>query len=221
MSNPKERRDDPFYEFGSFGCTKCHSWNRFHPRNASKLEGARLAFVQGGKLGSRLVFLTPPITVTVWKDNCEARWMPPKMPFKYVHAPLLARNGDGRTDFPGVRRHASSTRWGKTKVELGLSSRIRSLADPLPAKLADEVVENYERLRAAAPRSHIALTYEEALPWLPPLVDRDRQESYRRFLAKLGHGNDGRGGVPCVRNVSGKKRPRSCCGNRRQAGKCS
>ena len=30
-----------------------HSRNLFHPRNASKLEGARLALVQGGKLGSR------------------------------------------------------------------------------------------------------------------------------------------------------------------------
>ena len=211
-SNPKERRDDPFYEFGSFGCTKCHSKNLFHPNNASKLEGARLAFVQGGKLGSRLVFLTPPVTVTVWRDNCEARWMPPKMPFKYAHAPLLVRNGDVHNEFPSVRKLASSTRWGKARVELGLSSRIRSLAEPLPAKLALEVIETYERLRAAAPRSHIALTYEEALPWLPSLVDRDREESYHSFLAKLSTDNGKRTGIPRARIGAGKKRPRSCCG---------
>jgi len=149
--------------------------------------------------------------------------MPPKMPFKYAHAPLLARNGDGRTDFPGVRRHASSTRWGKTKVELGLSSRIRSLAEPLPAKLADEVVENYERLRAAAPRSHIALTYEEALPWLPPLVDRDREKSHQRFLAKLGHfGGDGKRSF-IHHGVPPEAGSRRCCGMSRcrTRGRCT
>ena len=81
--------------------------------------------------------------------------MPPKMPFKYAHAPLLVQNGDSGSDFASVRKFASGTRWGKVKVELGLSSRIRSLAEPLPANLADEVVENYERLRAATrPSSH-------------------------------------------------------------------
>lgn len=211
LSNPKERRDDPFYEFGSFGCTKCHYRNLFHPKNASKLEGARLAFVQGGKLGSRLVFLTPPISVTLWKENCEARWMPRKMPFKYAHAPLLVRNGDKHSDFPLVRKFASSTRWGKAKVELGLSSKIRSLAKPLPTKLADELIKNYERLRKKAPRSHLAKTYDESLPWLPPVVDRDREKSYRRILAKLSHDNDGMGSILCVRDTLRKSKSR-CCG---------
>jgi hypothetical protein len=58
-------RTDPLYEFGSFGCTKCHCSNLFHPRHAEDLKGSRLAFVQGGDDGSRLVFLTPPITVRV------------------------------------------------------------------------------------------------------------------------------------------------------------
>ncbi len=59
--NLNDQRADPFYEYGSFGCTGCHSKNLLHPRHAEKLNGARLAFVQGGNLGSRLVFLTPPI----------------------------------------------------------------------------------------------------------------------------------------------------------------
>src|SRR3954470_21807193 len=93
--DPDERRDDPFYELGSFGCTGCHSTTLFHPRHARELEGSKLAFIQGGALGARLVFLTPPITVTVWRDRCEARWVPPvngKMPFKYAQAPILAYN---------------------------------------------------------------------------------------------------------------------------------
>ncbi|MGD0896816.1 MAG: hypothetical protein ABR915_03200 [Thermoguttaceae bacterium] len=211
-SNPKERRDDPFYEFGSFGCTKCHSRNLFHPRNASKLEGARLAFVQGGKQGSRLVFLTPPITVTVWKNNCEARWMPPKMPFKYAHAPLLVRNDGGRSDFPSVRKFASRTRWGRTKVERGLSSRIRSLAEPLPPELACEVIETYERLRKEARRSAFAATYDEALPWPPPMPDRKREKTYQEFLSSLSRDANGTGKVLHTEVPPPRTGLHACCG---------
>ena len=35
--NPDEKRSDPFWEFGSFGCTGCHSTNLMNPRNANKL----------------------------------------------------------------------------------------------------------------------------------------------------------------------------------------
>ena len=83
---PDERRDDPFYEFGSFGSTGCHLNNLFNPRHEKDLDGARLAFVQGGPQGTRLVFLTPPVTINVWEDRCEARWVPTKMPFKYAEA---------------------------------------------------------------------------------------------------------------------------------------
>ena len=101
--NSKDQRADPFYEFGSFGCTTCHSTNLLHPRNAANLDGARLAFVQGGRSGSSLVFLTPPVTVKVWKNNCEVRWVPPMMPFKYAAAPILVRN-NGRSHFKLVNK---------------------------------------------------------------------------------------------------------------------
>src|SRR5688500_10149371 len=90
--DPNERRTDPFWEFGSFGCTGCHSNNLFNPRHAAELEGARLAFAQGGRQGFRLVFLTPPITIKNWEDRCEARWVPAEMPFRYEHAPVLVAN---------------------------------------------------------------------------------------------------------------------------------
>src|SRR6516162_6921379 len=99
----KDVRTDPMYEFGSFGCTKCHSTNLFHPRHAEDLHGARLAFVQGGHLGSRLVFLTPPIKVRKWSGYCEARWKPVEMPFKYAEAPILASN-EMASDFPLIEQ---------------------------------------------------------------------------------------------------------------------
>jgi len=182
--NPGEKRDDPFYEFGSFGCTKCHSKNLLHPNHARDLEGARLAFVQGGRLGSRLVFLTPPITVKKWAHNCELRWTPAEMPFKYKEEPTLVSN-NGYTDFPSVKQFALHAAGGK--IEGCFSSRIRSRARPLEPRLAREVVKVYEEKRAKAAGewpSVIAATYDEALPWKPPKVDRNRKATYRFLIAQ-------------------------------------
>lgn len=203
-SKKEERRDDPFYEFGSFGCTGCHSRNLLNPKNAANLEGARLAFVQGGNLGSRLVFLTPPITVTVRQSVCEARWAPPLRPFKYARAPILAWN-DGRSDFKAVEQFAC-TSWGRKKIELGLSSRIRSRATPLPPRLAREVIEVYERWRKKSPRSAFARTYDEAMPWRPPVFEPDRENRYRYLLAKLS-----REGAAQFQRSSPKRRVSACC----------
>ena len=71
-NDPQETRADPFYELGSFGCTKCHSMNLMHPRRAHELDGARFAFAQGGPLGFRLILLTPPARIVVHRDRCEA-----------------------------------------------------------------------------------------------------------------------------------------------------
>ena len=206
-AHPDERRDDPFYEFGSFGCTGCHSHTLFHPRRAHELEGARLAFAQGGPLGLRMVFLTPPVTVRVWSDRCEARWAPAEMPFKYTDAPILALNGE-RGDFPLVDQFARDT--NRTTAEGRLSSRLRSLAKPLSIKMAREVIAIYERKRLKAARG-IASTYDEALPWSPPMVDRTREATYRSHITQLSDDaadllND---------EVESKDQP-SCCLSRRR-----
>jgi hypothetical protein len=177
-----ERRDDPYYEFGSFGCTGCHSRNLMHPRHADELEGARLGFVQGGHLGTRLVYLSPPIKVVRWKDRCEARWRPHAKPFRYAFAPILASNRR-RGDFHGVERFARATR--RTSIEGGLSSRFRNRTKALDEKLAAEVVQVYERLRSRAGRSSFAKTYDLALPFPPPDVDRQRRRTYLRRLREL------------------------------------
>lgn len=185
-------RSDPFYEFGSFGCTKCHSRNLFHPRHAEKLEGSRLAFVQGGYGGFRLVFLTPPITVKKWTANCEARWTPAEMPFKYTEAPILAYN-NGKSDFPLVEEFARDTK--RTTLEGGLSSRLRSRSTPLPTDMAKQVVSVYEWHRKEKPHS-IASAYYEALPYVTK-IDRDRYYTYQRSIRKL---RSEANGVECTLN---------------------
>jgi hypothetical protein len=51
LSKPHERRDDPFWEFGSFGCTGCHRRNLLNPKRSGELNGTQFAFVQGGDKG--------------------------------------------------------------------------------------------------------------------------------------------------------------------------
>lgn len=56
LSVPGEMRTDPLWEFGSFGLTGCHKRNLMNPRNVDILDGARLAFAQGGEDGFKLFF---------------------------------------------------------------------------------------------------------------------------------------------------------------------
>lgn len=185
-----DTRADPFYEFGSFGCTECHCTNLFHSRHAEELQGARLAFVQGGDRGARLVLLTPPITVKVWQRNCEARWTPAEMPFKYTEAPILASN-HGSSDFPLIEEFVRET--DCPTLESGLSSRLRSRADALPVAMAKQVISTYERQRKEKPRSAIASTYYEALPYVTK-IDCDRKSTYQHLIRKLcaeGSGDEG------------------------------
>jgi len=178
---PNDPRSDPFYEFGSFGCTKCHCRNLFHPRHADDLDGSRLAFVQGGNDGTRLVFLTPPIAVKVWEDSCEACWSPHEMPFKYSEAPILVAS-DGRSDFSLVKSFAN--RANRSTLEGCFSSRIRALSRPLASDMAKQVITVYKRFRNQSRRSAIAKFYFEALPYVAE-IDHHRRKTYNRLQSKL------------------------------------
>jgi hypothetical protein len=196
-----DQRSDPFYEFGSFGCTGCHSSNLLHKNRAAKLKGARLAFVQGGKLGSRLVLLTPPIAVVKkWKEHCEkkrkwisireVRWKPMDMPFTYTEAPVLVSN-DGYSHFPSVKEFARGTHC-PTLVS-GLASLIRSRACALDEQMAKEVVAVYKRWRRKATATHsgIASTYDETMLPAPRVLDPNRKATYRSEIKKLVSDNIG------------------------------
>lgn len=174
-----DSRTDPLYEFGSFGCTGCHSRNLLHLRHAADLAGARLAFAQGGHGEVRLVLLTPPITINVWATHCEATWRPVPMPFRFSDAPLLVAN-DGRTDFARIVPFLTAT--SRSTLQGAFASRFRSRATPLPADLARQIVAVYERRRKK--RSAIAQHYVEALP-LVTRVDRNRLKTFREHRARL------------------------------------
>jgi hypothetical protein len=172
-------RNDPFYEFGSFGCTRCHSTNLMRIANADNLSDGRLAFVQGGPDGFRLVLLTPPIEVQAIGNSCVARWRR-VMPFKYSDAPVVVCNG-GRGHFPGIKRYVNHT--NRSTIEGKFSSRFRSRVEQLEPDLAKELIHVYQEQRRLAPRSAIASEYHQALPGLTR-VDDHRKRTYQRLLRK-------------------------------------
>ena len=181
LSNPKEMRSDPFWEFGSFGLTGCHSKNLMNPKKSSELNGARFAFAQGGELGMRLVYLSPPIKIALHGSLCEAIWQPHEMPFKYSAAPVLIDHAGG-TGFPLLKRFLKRTDRGGW---LGrFSSRFRSRRQPLEAQLSEELVRVYEKARRSAPASALSRFYIDALPYAPPNVDRYRESTYSDRLEK-------------------------------------
>ena len=174
-------RSDPFWEFGSFGVTGCHARTLLHPKNAHKLIGVRLAFAQGGELGTRLVFLSPGVKRV---NGSEALWSPCKMPFRYVDAPLLI-NKRRETEFPRLRRTLLG---GNRRTLVGqFSSNFRSCTQPLEDRIAREIVAVYERRRASTGLAALAKNYVEALPGDREYMSRqERIRYYEEYLERAG-----------------------------------
>lgn len=182
LSCPKEKREDPFWEFGSFGSTSCHMKNLMNPEKAkARLEGARLAFAQGGHEGFKLVKLTPPIRIDDSKIPCEALWNPKKMPFRYADAPRLVDH-NGRSDFQFLEPRVRTG--GCVGPVAQFSSMFRTSATPLPSRQARALVRTYEKKIKKARGQMIARTYLEALPYPPP-VEESRQQRKESYIAEL------------------------------------
>lgn len=186
-SRPDEMRSDPFWEFGSFGRTWCHSHNLLGGRSAPLLVGRRLGFAQGGHAGFRLVFITPPIRqVTSYRATdeglfYEATWAPRQWPFRYATAPLLVYN-EGNTDFPCILalvREANRPSWVAK-----FSSKFRSRTEPLSAQDSSEIIQKYQNFLANGKRP-LAERYEHALPYPPPLVDRQRRRTFDDLIQSV------------------------------------
>jgi Nucleotide modification associated domain 3 len=191
-SDPKEMRSDPFWEFGSFGCTGCHGHNLMNPRRIGELAGARLAFAQGGAGGFKLVMLTPPVEVVRHSDRCELRWRPMNMPFRYATAPLIV-DRSGRSDLPRLKRLirvADRSTWPAR-----FSSKFRSRRIPLPTEVAREVCEVFDARHQAALERDIAVSYDQALPYPPSKIDPDRTGTYNSLLANAS--GDIFNDIPC------------------------
>ena len=139
------------------------------------------------------------------------------MPFKYKEAPVLVSNV-GQADFRLVKQFALES--DGTKIEGRFCSKIRSKAKPLKPKLAHEVVKVYEEKRAKALPSAIASTYDEALPWKPPKIDRKRKTTYRFFTAqRQGETDDAESSLHAERTTP-EAQARSRCGLSRSRKRC-
>jgi hypothetical protein len=197
-------RSDPFWEFGSFGITGCHNKNLMTPRNAAKLEGVRLAFAQGGREGTKLVYLSPPVEIVAHADRLEAKW-PHEKPFRYDKAPILVSNST-LSDFP---RLDDSIKGARKTREAQFSSCFRSKTTCLEAQLAKEIIKVYTRRRNRAPVSAFASFYSDALPF-KGAVDTHRRQTYLEKLKEVRESETGnKCRVPKSYSLS-KRPPRKC-----------
>jgi hypothetical protein len=195
--HPEERRDDPFWEFGSFGCTGCHHSNLLNPKRSSELKGTRLAFVQGGDGGFRLIHVTPQISVRDLADICEAVWEPAKMPLTYATAPVVVDN-QGHSDIPLLAEMAHGVK--RTTPVGRFSSAFRSCRRPLAGEVGAEVLDTYRKFRRDA--AEIATRYDQAMPYSPPRIEQDRLRRYELIRSRSKRAAKKATGT--VRNCRGK-----------------
>ncbi len=189
-----DRRGDPFWEFGSFGCTGCHSKNLLHPLNSRIQDGDRLAFVQGGDRGAKLLLITPPVRRVVHGDatsdqRLELRWDARKKPFKYDRAPSLFESNSPRVSgrFPKLIDSLEGT--NRTTIDAKFASRYRARTRPLTPELADELLAGFDSAVREASRADFIAKYEDALPWCDcPTPAADRQGDYESRLSAFGGG---------------------------------
>lgn len=179
-SKAGEKRTDPLWEFGSFGCTGCHQKGLLHPRRLHELNGLRFAFAQGGPSGMKLVHVTPPVKVKKHRIAGEIRWRPKDMPLTYGSAPTLVDN-DGNSDCDGLLKLLEGVK-RETPVAR-FASRFRNRQAPLPLDISEEIVNVYKRFRTGG--AEVSKSYWEAMPWPPPHKDPDRARTYRRLLEDI------------------------------------
>lgn len=177
---PNEMRTDPLWEFGSFGCTRCHRRNLMNPKKLTELNGVRFAFAQNGDLGIKLVHVTPPLTMLHHGSFGEAKWAPAEMPLSYASAPTLVNNS-GESDIPGLLDTISDVR-RRTPVAQ-FASKFRSRRLPLEASLGKSILKTYRRFRRNP--AGVSQSYVDAMPFKPPLVDGDREATYQQLLGNF------------------------------------
>jgi hypothetical protein len=191
--NKRDARTDPFWEFGSFGCTSCHQRNLLHPKNCQIKAGDRLAFVQGGHLGPRLLLVTPPVTRIDHpgggpNGRVELRWPPDRQPFRYDRAPsLFERPAPGKPGlFPLLADTVANT--NRATVDAKFASRFRARSSPLAAGLTHELDSGFDAAIESAAPSDFITYYADALPWCGcPSSVVERHQEYQQWLKELDH----------------------------------
>lgn len=174
----RDMRIDPFWEFGSFGLTGCHSKNLLRPPNKNLIEGSRFVFVQGGENVFKLMFITTPVKIIKHKSVCEAVWTSVFSPFCFDTAPVLINN-NGFTDFSGIKEFLKNINRNTWTGKMG--SAFRSRVRPLPPELAKEIWEIYcQEMRI----QKFIKDYLDALPYAPAKVDKNRRKTYEALLKR-------------------------------------
>lgn len=173
LSNLNEMRSDPFWEFGSFGITGCHHRNLMNPAKSDELVRKRLSFVQGGDGEVRLVHVTPPIKVKVHGLCIEATWDASELPLTYESAPLVVNNR-GESDIPGFLDELEFV--NRSTLVAKFASKFRSRRRPLEKELGLATIQTFNQFRSRI--SSPIVRYTDALPYLPPKIDQNRDLTY-------------------------------------------
>jgi len=191
MERPNEMRSDPFWEFGSFGLTGCHKTNLMHPKKAHELSGCRIAFVQGGDAGFKLVYLTPPVTPIPYSDRSEIRWVAEgdagEMPFRYERAPFIIST-EGVSDVPEIVQIFENVR--RSGWMGRFASKFRTRREPLPDACARQLIKVWNARTRKAQPGDFARIYTDALPRNPPKTDYNRRDTYDGLLANAIAGQE-------------------------------
>lgn len=171
-----DSRSDPYYEFGSFGLTGCHSKNLLHPERAQeRLNNSRLAFVQGGDKGLRLICLTPPVTVVRHPGNkIEVLWRKSSRRYQF----LRYDSGVEILEIPGVERIIAKV--NRSKPMAKFSSKFRTSVKPLDENISKALEKEYRK--ACQSTNRLASRYDEALP--KPIDDKYLEKNRKVCLAK-------------------------------------
>jgi hypothetical protein len=182
-------RSDPYWEFGSFGCTSCHHDNLLNPKKQHVKTGDRLAFVQGGEEGCKLLLITPPVErVQHEGPRVELRWAKTSQPFRYLSGctPVLAKQGVKNVILAELAKLVNGA--NRSTAEAKMASRLRTRSQPLDSKAAKELIVLFESARAVATASDFIQSYSDALPWRidSPRSLKERRTEYRDLLSELG-----------------------------------
>ena len=187
-SGLSDRRDDPFWEFGSFGRTGCHRSNLMHPMRTPLRDGDRLAFLQGGRGAIRMTGLTPPIKIMPTAEGIEARWDKNFRPFSFADSPTFIDN-EGNSDFPGVSSELDgtlrSTNCGKA------ASRFRSRTRPIEERLAARVIKYFTRWKGSHAKLYLDAVEADHERWHQEGVSKGWAAKSARESVFLA-----RGGIP-------------------------
>lgn len=188
-------RPDPYWEFGSFGITGCHRKNLLHPEHTQIRDGDRLAFVQGGHLGLRLLLITPPIKRIFHPGGnpmgcVEVRWDPGRRPFRYVCAPSLQGSPTAGSVALSPQLAQCLNHIKRPTLDAKFASRFRVCSSPLGSTIAKELEAGFNEAVKRAKKSDFIVRYEQALPWCDaPGSASERKRDYQRRLRELMNSN--------------------------------